>query len=187
MRQPQPMSAPGQGLMAEHFPDAPEPGGEAASDEEQTAFDEAVNAIGKVIYDEEGSKQILEMVRAAADPLSGIADAAVMLVENEDQRQDGAIPDTMIIPIAADIAERVAEIVNESGLAQVDEQALQAIGQGVIAELADDYGQEPADMVEALGPEMRQAGIEIPPDAMRRQGQPAGGQPPPGGPRPQMQ
>ena len=130
----------------------PTPAEEPLSPEEQQVYDAVVKRIGnQSLYSDKGADAVLKMVQTHEDPVQGISETAVALVSQEDERMDGAMPDTVVIPAAVEIAEHISELVNEAGLAKIDDAVLQEVGKYVIAEAGDTYDQTPEDMEEALG------------------------------------
>ena len=178
---------PGMGMEPGMGPQAPgpeemEPGQEAATPEEQQIYDQALVSIVNAMSSEDGSAGAFKMIENTGNPVESIGDVATMLVENEDDNQGGALPDEVLAPLTMEVAERLATLANSKGIVQVDQAMLQEIGRYALAKLGDDYGNTPEDMVEAIGPELQGAGLNIPPEMMGGGGMPPGGGMPQGGP-----
>lgn len=127
------------------------PGMQEAQPQEQEAYEKVVLAGMKILYDDKTRDKVLAMVKQSKDdPARAMAMAAQTLILQMDEQSGGTIPQEIILPAAAEILEHLAELVNESGLAQVDETVLGDAGQQLLMGLAQAYDVSPEEVQELL-------------------------------------
>lgn len=130
--------------------------GEPVTEEEQADYDQVLEAASEVIYGDM-SENILQMLAAGADdPAQAIADVALQVMISLDEKSDGTIPEEVIIPAAAEIAEIVGELAHQRGAFQVDDMVLGRAGQLLLIGIAEAYGIEEEDLqgiVESVDPQ----------------------------------
>lgn len=96
-----------------------QPGGgapQAEPDENDPNFQTALKYAMNVMYEKGAAKDIAEQIRAARDPVDGLADIAYNITQVVDEQTQGAVPDEMLVPLAMQILEEVVDI---AGAAQV--------------------------------------------------------------------
>lgn len=129
----------------------------------QEAYERVVLAASDVLYSEETMPDVLNLLKSD-DPAKAIADATVMLIGQLDEQSGGTIPEDVIIPAAAEIAELIAELGQAKGLFQVDEQVLGRAGQHLLIGMAELYGEptdeEMQDILNSVGEEERQQMVQ---------------------------
>lgn len=118
--------------------------------EEQSAYERVVLAGMKIIYRDKVADQIVTALRSVkADPARALASVAQTIILQIDKASKGTLPETVIIPAAAEILEHIAELVNTAGAVKVDDALLSRAGQHLLLGLAQEYGVEPEE-VQAL-------------------------------------
>lgn len=118
--------------------------------EEQSAYERVVLAGTKIIYRDKVADQIVTALRSVkADPARALASVAQTIILQIDKASKGTLPETVIIPAAAEILEHIAELVNTAGAVKVDDALLSRAGQHLLLGLAQEYGVEPEE-VQAL-------------------------------------
>ena len=126
------------------------------TDDEQAMYERAVNAGIKVLYAEETHEDIMNMLTTGADnPGKTLADVAHLIMTQVDKEANGKIPETMILPAAAEILELTAELANTAGVVQVDQTVLDQATQELLLQLADSYGVSPEEiqaLIDSLDP-----------------------------------
>lgn len=96
----------------------PNPDNEQAEvNENDPNFQKALNFAMKVLYEKEAAKDIAKQIRAAQDPVDGLADIAYNITQVVDEQTQGAVPDELLVPLAMQILEEVVEI---AGAANVE-------------------------------------------------------------------
>lgn len=130
--------------------------GEPATPEEQQSYDQVVMAASQVLYSDQTNPRVLKMLEAGADnPAQAIADVATMVIVQLDEQSGGTIPEVVIIPAAAEIAELVAELAQKRGIFEVNDQVMGQAGQLLLLSVADQYDvseEELAELVQSVDP-----------------------------------
>lgn len=133
-------------------------GGEAATPEEQAAYERVVLAGMKVLYSQETHQNIVQML-GQGEPAEAMATAVTIVMSQLDERSGGKIPEVVIFPAAAELLGQVAEIAEAAKVAQVDDRVVARAMQILVVKLADQYGIDPADaqaLVQSVEPEQLQ-------------------------------
>lgn len=95
----------------------PMPQGEGAPmDESHPAFEAAVQLAHTALYEQGSADEIHAMLINAEDPVSQMADIAYQMTEIADERTEGQVPDELIILLAANMLNEVADIATASGV-----------------------------------------------------------------------
>lgn len=122
-------------------------GGEQPTPQEQEAYDRVVMAGMKVIYDKTTHQGVMQMVAQQKDePAKALAYATCLIVEQLDKQSGGKIPQTVILPAAAEIMGLIAELADAAGLFKADDRIMGQATQELIIDLAKKYGVDPADI-----------------------------------------
>lgn len=117
--------------------------------EEQSAYERVVLAGMKIIYTKKVGDQIVTAMRSVkGDAARALATLAQTIILQVDKASNGTLPETVIIPAAAELLEHIAELVDAGGT-PVDDALLQRAGQQLVMGLAQEYGVEPEE-VQAL-------------------------------------
>jgi hypothetical protein len=124
--QMQPGQAPGQPPAAMQDPAAmaQDPaamgGGGAEEDladaETNEPFQTAMQYAMEALYANKAAVDVANALKAAPDPIQGLADTAYEMVSVVDERTDGQVPDELIIPLAMEILGEVVEIADAAGM-----------------------------------------------------------------------
>lgn len=140
---------------------ADEPGTEQATPEEQAAYERTVLAGTELLYAEQTHDKIVAMLKRGADtPAETIARTAVMLLVQLDQQSKGTIPEVVIVRAAAEIAEQVAELANETGAFPVTAETLNEASEPLLMALAEQYdisNEELQEFMSRYPPEAQEA------------------------------
>lgn len=119
-------------------------GGEQASPEEQAAYEKFVLAAGKVLYSQGTHESIMKMLQQG-DPAEAMAQAVTLIVTQLDKKSGGKVPDSIILPAAAEILGLVAELAEKAKLFTADDRLLARAAQIMVLHLAEQYGVNPKD------------------------------------------
>lgn len=103
--------------------DAPEandssPSGEEGGEpgEDNPAYQAAMQFAMEALYGNKAAKGVAEALKAAQDPLEGLANTAYEMVSIIDEKTNGEVPDELLVLLATNVLEEVAEIGEAAGL-----------------------------------------------------------------------
>ncbi len=88
----------------------------APMDESHPAFEAAVQLAHTALYEQGSADEIHNMLISSDDPVSQMADIAYQMTEIADERTEGQVPDELIILLAANMLNEVADIATASGV-----------------------------------------------------------------------
>ena len=173
---------------------APPPGGgqaaapghqQDASERDQAAFDFYMDKIGARLYTDQGVQSALKFIANQRDVATGIGKAAAMATVRADQQDKGQMPEEIVMGVADDTLERIAEIAVEAKMFDGDDQTVERAKRVLVAELAGHYDtqqDEVEEFMRSMGIDPQQAAQSAQAQGGQQpQGQPQGGQPPPPG------
>ncbi len=154
-------------------------GTEQSTPEEQDFYERIVLAGDKIIFgDEKARESIVKKLKLdAKEPAKSLADATALLMIQLDDQTGGTIPETVILPAAAELLEHVTELADSLELFPIDDAVVNRAGQIMVSHLSEAYGMKPEDlqsMVDSVPPEAAQ-------QIVQEQGNFANKQPPPQG------
>lgn len=109
-QQPPPQAA--QPVQGETMPQ----GEGAPMDESHPAFEAAVQLAHTALYEQGSADEIHAILINAEDPVSQMADIAYQMTEIADERTEGQVPDELLILLAANMLNEVADIAAASGV-----------------------------------------------------------------------
>lgn len=89
---------------------------EALADESDPAFQSAIKMAMQALYEAKAAKGVAESLKAAPDPVQGLADTAYEMTSIVDERTDGSVPDELIVPLGMAILGEVVEIGTAAGV-----------------------------------------------------------------------
>lgn len=138
---------PGEQVPVEGMPAAAPPAeGEAASPEEQEAYDSAMQMASELLHvNDESSEQIMKML-SEGEPVESVVKVVDFIIGQIEETFKNQLPETVIIPAADEITDLVIELGDESGAFDItEEQIMQAKG-SVVRSLLETYGIEPEDL-----------------------------------------
>jgi hypothetical protein len=126
--------------------------GEAATPEEQAAYDKTVTAgIAAIFEDDKIHNGLVEQLKSgASNPPQTLAMATNQIMGILDDKSGNKIPEEVIIPAAAEILENIGELAQASGAFQVDEGTLAQAAHNMLAQVAEDYDITPTDIGELM-------------------------------------
>lgn len=159
-------------------------GGEAPTEEEQTAYTQVVLAATEVIYDEKTHGAIMQMLQQQAEqPAQALGQAASMILVELDQQANGTIPEEVLLPSLTEIVEQLGQVADAAGVFPVDEALLNQGLAVAVEEVAVQYDVEEEDIREFMASipeeEIQAARAQAEQYGLHQMG---GGGPAPGGP-----
>ena len=116
-----------------------------ATPEEQAAYDQVVLAGLRTLYmkgDKAGEgthEQVMEMIRAGANPPQTVARITSIIIKEIDQQMNNAIPESVILPAAMEIMDAVAEMAAAAGAFDLDANAAEIAVDILVTDLAEAY------------------------------------------------
>lgn len=126
-------------------------GGDQPTPQEQNAMDRVVLACLKIIYDQSTHQDIVQMLsQKKDDPSQALADTTTLLITQVDQKSGGKVPETVILPAAADVLGELADLATKAKIFQVDEKTAAVAMQKMLMSLAEQYGVSPEDVQQLL-------------------------------------
>lgn len=99
--------------------------GEAASPEEQAAYDAIVSYGLRLISNPKADVQMVEQIRSAANPAEGmgfVSGLAFRRALTEARKQGGVIPEEAVLPAATEIYENVVDMAQTAGVKEASDQ-----------------------------------------------------------------
>jgi hypothetical protein len=89
---------------------------ELADTESSEPFQLAMQYAMEALYSNKAATDVAQALKAAPDPVEGLANTAYEMTSVVDERTDGQVPDELIIPLAMQILEEVVEIAEAAGV-----------------------------------------------------------------------
>lgn len=124
---PEEMNEPGEGTPGEEQEDAAQ--GEAPQGASQQVYERVVMAASKVLHDPKRMQAIIQMVKAHGNPVAGLADATIFVMQMLFQISKGSIPQEVIVPAGQEVLQMIAEMCERAGILKVTPELLkQAAG-----------------------------------------------------------
>lgn len=80
-----------------------------ATPEEQQEFDKAMVAVGRILYKAGLIEKFALQIKESNDPAGTLADLTSTVVKTVDEKSQGMIPETMLVPVATDTLGMLAE------------------------------------------------------------------------------
>ena len=90
--------------------------GEEMPDESHPAFQTAMQLAMQALYENDAARDVAQGLRTASDPVTGLADTAYEIVSVVDERTEGQVPDELLVLLAVNILQEVAEIGEAAGV-----------------------------------------------------------------------
>ena len=85
-------------------------------DENNPAFQQAMQYAMEALYERGAAKDIAQQLKAAPSPVEGAANIAYEVVSVVDERTDGQVPDELLMMLSMNILGEVVEIADAAGL-----------------------------------------------------------------------
>ena len=165
--------------------------------EEQEQYGNIVAAGMKILYSDETSGEITDMIKSSTgDPAGGIGHIVSTIIGELDKQSGGKIPEVLIFPVAAELLAQVGEMAQTLGM-NWNEQLEGLAMQQMVQEVGEMYDVTPEDVqafMQSIPEDQMQEMIAqqdgftggASPEGQAPGGQPAQQAPQPGGPPPQQ-
>jgi hypothetical protein len=127
-------------------------GMEPVDAEEQDYYDRVIMSGMRVLFEDDATRnKIVGRLKAdKGQPAKTLADTTAMLMIQLDQKANGEIPETVILPAATEMLEQVAGLADSLNLFPIDDAVLNHAAQLMVMSLGEQYGVEPEDLEELL-------------------------------------
>lgn len=113
---------------------------EAMTEEEEAALGAGLDEATKILYEnEQASEQIAKLIQQKPFH-QGVGSAAAMLTIQADKAVDGELPETVVIPLGAQVLELVADMGEELGFFKADDKLMARAAQAMLKDLYAEYG-----------------------------------------------
>jgi Ca2+-binding EF-hand superfamily protein len=127
------------------------PGEEAATAEEQDAFKRVEVAAIDILYNEKTNKQFVQMLtEGAKTPANTMAQVAMQIFAIIDEKSGGKIPVSVVIQGAIQVLEVVRDMVEKTGLFEVNEAILGKAVDIVLKTIGERYELDPQEIQELM-------------------------------------
>jgi len=115
-------------------------GEEAATPEEQEAYDSAMQMASEMLHaSDEASAQILQMM-SGENPIDGIVSVVEFIIGKIEETFQGNLPEATIIPLSDEISDWVIELGEEAGLFDLSEDQIFETKGAIVNSLTEQYG-----------------------------------------------
>jgi hypothetical protein len=84
--------------------------------EDDPAFQTALQYAMEALYANEAARDVAQTLKAAPDPVQGLAETAYEITSIVDERTDGEVPDELLVLLAINVLQEVAEIGEAAGV-----------------------------------------------------------------------
>jgi len=125
--------------------------GDAASPDEQMAYEKIVIAALKVVYDETTHNKIMQALQQGGTPDAALATTTASIMTELDQKSGGKVPEVVILPAAMEVLDILGELADTAGLFAVDVKVMTSAAQQLILKLMQEYGVDPAGVQDFIG------------------------------------
>jgi len=88
----------------------------AEPDENNPAFMAAVKLAMQALYEDGAAKDVAKQIRAAQDPVQGMADIAYEMTSVIDEKTEGQVPDELIMMLAIKVLTEIGDIAEAAGI-----------------------------------------------------------------------
>jgi len=130
-----------------------------ATPEEQAIYEKVVLSAQKILYDKEANKWVMKMLSTGVKPSEAVSSVVALLIKEIDDRNNGAIPETVILPAAMEIMDFVAELAETAGLFELTADMADEATKMLVTNLGEHYGVNPEEIQQFL--------MQIPPDQFK--------------------
>jgi hypothetical protein len=126
---------------------------EAVTQEQQGAYEQLVHAGMEILHNEETKPKVIELLTAGkSEPGKALAQVAVMILQQLEEKSGGAIPEDTIVQGTTDILSLAGELAEGEGIFPFDEQTQNQAVQHMMAQLGDIYEVDDEELEEFMTP-----------------------------------
>lgn len=121
-------------------------GDQPASPEEQEEYDQAISALHKVMYSNEGTSQALVDMLQPSDKVGSTTKASILLIQQLDEKLD--MDESIIAEITMDVADRMIEMAERAKGMSFSEKETQAVAGATWEGVMELFGVDEGDYEE---------------------------------------
>jgi len=118
--------------------------------EEREAYDAAMRMVSDTIYSDDTSNNAVMTQLENGEPIEAIADVTLFIIDLVEQAFNGAVPESIVVPVSDQISDMLLELMEAKGMIKLDQTIYSRTKAAVMNSLMDAYGVEDADMEELL-------------------------------------
>jgi len=123
---------------------------EAEAGEDNPAYQAAMEFAMEALYGNKAAKGVAEALRTAQDPVEGLANTAYEMVSIIDEKTNGEVPDELLVLLATNVLEEIAEIAEAAGL-DVSPATVAAALKQMILRFLGEQGVDTTQLEQAMG------------------------------------
>ena len=129
---------------------APEEGQEADLEEKDPAYLQAMELMLSKLYEEGAAQGIAQALQSAPDPVQGIVEQTMNMVEVLEDATQGSVPDELVMLVVMNIIEEIVGIAQASGM-QVGGREIAEVVREVLAQVVENLGGDSSAIREEMG------------------------------------
>jgi len=132
-------------------PEAAPATGEAASADEQEAYDSALKMAGEMLYGDDTSSDKFMGMLSEGEPVQAVAGIVTFIIDAIEDVFQGQLPEAVIVPASDEITDMVLEMAEQAGvIPEVTEDIAVQVKGAVMQSLVETYGADPEAFAEAV-------------------------------------
>lgn len=131
------------------------------------AYQQAISLAMEALYGKEAAKNVAKSLRGAPSVVEGLANTAYEITSILDERTDGKVPDELLVLLATNVLEEVADIADAAGVSVTPADAALALKQMILRFL----GEQGVDTTQ-----LQQAMDQVDPEEFNRASAEVGGE-----------
>lgn len=129
---------------------APEEAQEAGLEEKDPAYLQAMELMLSKLYEEGAAQGIAQALQSAPDPVQGIVEQTMNMVEVLEDATQGSVPDELVMLVVMNIIEEIVGIAQASGM-QVGGREIAEVVREVLAQVVENLGGDSSAIREEMG------------------------------------
>lgn len=142
-------SAQHEGMEGE-APEANDTSAAAEPGEDNPAYQAAMQFAMEALYGNKAAKGVAAALKAAQDPVEGLANTAYEMVSIIDEKTNGEVPDELLVLLASNVLGEVAEIGDAAGIDYTPAMVADALKQMILRYLGE-QGVDTTQLEQAMG------------------------------------
>lgn len=132
--------------MPEEEPMEVEEGESNLTPEEDETYQAAMQMASEIIHVEDASSEQILKLLESMEPIMGVAEATLFVVDQIEQAFEGQVPETLVVPIADEVSDLIMELGESAGIFTLDETFFKRAKAAMMKLLFDAYGVDETDM-----------------------------------------
>lgn len=129
----------------------PEPDGDEGMDPEQSPeYMQAKELLLSKLYEEGAAQGLGKAMKVAPDPVQGLVDQTMALLDVMEQATQGSVPDELVMSFVVETTQEVAEIAEQAGVKLSGKQVAEAVRE-ILAKVIETLGGDSTAIREEMG------------------------------------